>query len=789
MPDVMIPNRTGDPYLMTAIDQQVRIGGVRRTDAVCLEIVLQSGASPGYATISFQKTGSAQGKAWELYDAWLATENDLVEIVIKPYGVIWRGYITARDTRDATGLTYTALDIITKLAGVYFPHKYNYEDEVTRQIKYPYTMRQIAGDAWGLYAWWWAQNQAGGITDYALTLDLNSFPDTRPTRDAIDVGMNLLDGLAAGLASVDYRYRLRVIHTGAGSVVSAYKLGEGYPKNLARGTDATKGYHQQPGGMATLSQAGKSVNAANTITRVYAEGENRIIETALELTQSWNEVANDFTPPAGSMIKDFVTVAERDLAINNWEKYTKERLDIKREDHYAATILNPNYRKKFERVGTHYRIPAIDDFYYYNDDPNNYPTVYGEAGREVKLESKLVQSFDGKEVQLFLVMMRAKATPEEIDYYYIKRDGFSIQAQRVAAADGAFLDHNEVVFSKPFVDSVSNVVSRGINGAFVVGTWNAGEGKSQYANVDLNYVTSDLIAAGLWLVLGEYMAYYKINDSTSTTVTVNGNLTNAGIGDAKGKHWFITTAEPPIIDDLDFAAGTGGPNGRYEYNAGGSEMLNNDYAGCWLILGARDGASFSFSTAPADLKVYRISTNSGRYFWIDNLETDLTGFSVYWQVAKFPLETKRPFEHIWLNVAYRSLQKLAWDSGDASGVMNKRIIYKQNSQFKWTTEKNNFQLVKSATPGEEDKYTLAYNDQTVNHLCEQAGLAAWAANQIQGATDYEAQFTLVSGFLDFAINLGDRLLDTGVVTTASVAGIRYDLANPQMTIQALSWGG
>lgn len=769
MPFLTIPNKSTSIFQLEPLKVDVWIAGTRRTDAYCTEFTTSDNKSFGSASIWFPK---AQ------YDSEMCLENDLVEVKIAPYGTVWRGYIVGRDSNISDTLVYTACDLLAKLDDTFFwQHEYNYTDEVSKEKKYPYTCRQIANDAYGLYLAW----KTGTCDDdFLLSIDLESFPETVPNETKI-IGQPLLQGLQSILETLDYRYRIKVEHSDYGSTIKAYILGAGTQKNVNRGSDPDSSYMYQESGPAIVFDINKTVSANNALTHVEAFGENRIIETALTLTQSWNLVPDNFSPPTGKSIKDYVTFSEQNQVINAWEKYTKEQIDIKAADKFNTKATNPNYRKKFERVCTHYSIPLVNDVWTYNDTANT--TSFGEASKRVKIESELVQTFGDESIDHFLVYKRLN-DPK----LYVKLDGFSVK------------DNREVVFSQPFVDSYSTVLCKGSKGQYKEGSWSASNCTSTYTIADNANLMSSITETNLhsnsssWLVLGETQSVYEIKARTSNTFSVIGNTEGAGVKNDKGEvqkgnYWYVLNQ--PVIY-ASGQAGVGKKEGKYQITSNSSEELNNKYSGMWLILGDYDFEKLGFKTAPKDLKTFRIASSSDKYLTIDNPSTDLTGAPSKWVIVYPQVEKKRPFEWIALNTSYKSGQRLCWFSGDGSiqpisPLRTQRVVYKENNDFKWTTEKNNYRLVKSSTDGEEDKYSVIYNPSKIDKKKDFSNLAAWAINQINGANAYEINYSITLRPMDFNIQVGDRILDNQIDSGATVTSIKYDLDNYSQNITASSW--
>lgn len=770
--DIVIPNPSGNPHCLEVIEQEVTINGLRRTDAYCDELTLQAGAGFGYAVIGFRRAG---------YDALLCRENDLVTVAARPWGTLFRGYITGRTSTLEDRLQYQALDVLSKFNDTYFTHEYNYRDEVTREWQYVYSARAIAWDAWLLYRAW--KTEYSGDT-FLLGIDLDSFPDVIPGSEIRHQnigethikGMPLLQGLQTVLAAVDYRYRIKVAHTGRASIIRACLLGTGYRKRLVRGTRPDLPYYSQPAGTAQATAVAREVSSANTITHCWAEGSERVIETALPLAGAWNAVPNDFTPAEGHVIEEYVTAAEQEEVINNWERYTLREFDLKGSDgfKFGERALNPNYRMKYEAVCRRFSIPALDDTYYEDDDAQAWPALRGALARQVKIEGSLVQELGGEAIAPYIVYKRV-----DDERVWVKKDGFTIENDLV------------VEFAKPFVDKVSTVRAKGSKGAYVAASWSAGSQTSHYAVTDTGVdfttlVTSELIAAGVWLILGEYrLAYNVISVESAGELVVFGNLSGAGVGDAEGKHWLLTDKDPfKVYDNSVTDHGAGSPEGVY-LGGTGDEDITNEYSGMLLALGNKDGSKFL--DPPSAMQVLRIAYNKGEEFYTQGA-TDLTNASAEWCILDIRTERARAYEWVKLNAAYRSLQRLIWWSGDLGTALNKRLVYKNNEQYLWKTMRNNYRLAASFDPGHETDYQVVFNDQTLDVEKQDDELEAWARNQIAGAGDYETNYRITLGIMDLNWAVGDCVVDNRVAQNAAVTGIRFDFNAYTQEITAATWG-
>jgi hypothetical protein len=767
--DLIFPTRGGSVCEIPAPTVEVYIAGARRVDAVCTSITLGCGFNTGRADIWFP---SVRGeRPYARYDAVLALENDLVEIMVRPHGVLFRGYVVARRSEEKS-LIYGVAGLEEKFNATFFGQEFNYLDEVTGARKYPWTVRQIAEFCWRQYAMW-----AAGLEDDAalLAIDLESFPETVPNETNV-MGQPLLRGLATIMESVDYRLKLMVVHGGQASTIKAYVMGGGAKRLLVRGEDTTRNYTRQPGGVVNVVKITREADAGQALSHIAAEGDNRVVESAFMLTPDWNEVENDFEPPEGHSLKEYVTIFERETVINNWATYTTEKVDLKQADTTVSGTkgMNPNYRRKYERVARRFKIQTLDDIWYANDDPVSNPVPYGEMGRQVKLEGKCVQTFGGAEVGPFVVYKRV-GDPT----LYVMREGFTIH------------DSQWVEFNRPMVDTVSNLLAKGLAGAYVPGSWNAGDKTSQYKVTgapDLTAtISAEKLAAGVWLMLGEYHnAPYKVTARTTDTLTVQGNLTDAGADGGAGAQWMVTDYNPILQTAMD---GVGATQGRYQIAADGDDTIINAYAGLLLIAGNIDATTGALLDAPADLKTFVIARDSEKYLYTDKPNEDLTGSPASYMILAPRRETKRLLEWVALNDSWKSLRRLGWASGDVGTTRNKRIVYKNNNEYKWISMAGNYLLKKVETAGEEDKYTVMLNPTPGDVRNDGAALALWASNQIQGANQYKVKYPgVVLQPMDFGLQIGMRPVDTRMDTGATVVGITYDLIAQAQTVEISSWG-
>jgi hypothetical protein len=785
--DLIVPAAVGNPYAVPELAVEIWIGGRRRSDAYCREYAVSAGAGAGRATIEFSP--GLVSRVYDQYDMALALENDLVEIVVRPWGTVWRGTMVGRASRP--GVSYEARELLGKLNDVFFPHEYNYVDEIVRERKtavavaarkYAWTARQIAADAYDVYTGW---KTGHADDDFLLGIDLETFPEIVPPSETRIMGQGLLAGLQQLLQTIDYRYRICVDHADDSSIVRAFLMGAGRKWPVTRGQDPAMDCLSQPGGPANVTMVDKRVDASATITHVLAEGEPRIIETAFELEPAWNEVANDFAPPEGHTLAEYVTEGERDLVISDWKRFTEKTLDLKIGDKDAAKVINPYYRKKYEDVCREYFIPLTDDTYYLNDDAETYPVMQGEAGRQVKIESGLVQQIQGRDLNHFVVYKRVGD-----DTLYVKTGGFTVHNSEV------------VRFDEPMVDTVSAIYTRGVAGAGLASAWNAGAKTSNYqvdTGIDLtDKISPAAITAGCWLLLGEmYCAPYKVLSRTADTLTVQGNVSGAGGvntdgAEQKGAQWMVVSKDPVIARGT---TGAGQALGNYRVaNADLPDIPEiNQYVGMFLIVATWDDTTQALTMAASDLKSYGVVCNivSGAYTLLQTnaFKADLSGENAGWMLLRPRLEGKRAFECIELNASYQSLQRLFYFSGDLSALRNKSVVYKQSGEHKWLTQRGNYQLVPSTVAGEEDKYTAVKNEAVVDGRQDLSGLAAWALNQVAGATGYKINYSpLELRPIDFGLRLGDCPVDTGVDSGATVVGLSYDLIKQAVAVTAASWG-
>jgi hypothetical protein len=775
---LVIPSASRSAFSLAPIDQAVWIAGIRRPDAYCQVISLGTAGQPGHAEIFFER-----GQ----YDSALCVEGDLVEVKVNRIGTVHRGTISGRRTDLTDLLVYQSTDLLDRFDATHFEQEFNFVDDVdqeeeedllggTTAVKARKNVATVRQMAWWAYATYLTWLSYAAPDEYALSIDLESFPATVPGVTHI-LGQPLLQGLQQALEAVDYRYRITVDHTDGASTIRAFLLGSGRARGILRCSDPTAAYTAQPGGQGNAESLSKSVDVRSTISHVWAEGDNRIFESAFALAQGWNEVADDYEPPAGKTLLDYVTESERDAVINNPDRYTKHKLDVKSADKTTNKVENPNYRPKFERVARVWTIPRQNDMFYIDDDDETYPDLMGETNRQLKIESGLVQDLNGKELSHFLVCKRTGK-----DELFIKFDGFTVRQSR------------EVHLMQPLVDSVSNVLGKGIRGVYVADSWDSESKTSQYQidELSLNSIlTTADVTAGCWLVLGEIGTFYKVDAFTMNTLTVWGNLTNAGSNKDDGTkyaggQWFIIKADPVKKSGTD---GAGAEYGQYLIATGESDELTNEYLGAYLICGEFDETKICFTGAPADYAahVWKIARSSANDLWVNNTEKDMITEGANYIIARYQLETKRLFEWVKLNCCWSSRQKLVWDSGALNALRGARQVMKTNTEFKWRTMYGNYLLVKSSEEGEEDKYTPVYNAAMIDRIKHQAELGAWAANQVNGADLAQKQITASILPVDWTLKVGDVATENNGEQEVSVTGITIDLGKQVQTVTGSAW--
>lgn len=782
--DLIIPTLSRSSSLYASINAEIWIAGQRRLDARVRELSISAGTDIGTCKIEFRP--AQDEPAYARFDASLCFENDPVEIRVNPVGTIWRGTITGRES-DSTSVSYMATDLIGKMNNTCWPHEYNYRDDVTQERKYAYTARQIAADAYAFYAAWKALYLDG---DAALTIDLESFPLTVPNETAIE-GQGLLDGLRQMMESIDYRWRVGVEHTSAGSIVRAFAIGVTTRRRvIRRGLDPSRAIHQQPGGQANVASISKSVSSAGVVSHIYADGAPRLIESALPLTQNWNFMEDNDPVPEGHVLAEYVTASEQALVINEWEKYTAETLDEKVADDIskAAKVRNPNYRKKYEKVCREFALPTINDWYYFNDDQEHYPTLLGETARHPRIDSELIQTnpsgdlevendsaMNGLEHGPFIVYKR---TGDDNLYYTF--DGFSIRKNKL------------VEFSRPFVDSVTTILASGSKGTG--GAYNEGAKTSVYdiadAGIDLTELVSEAqVTAGCWLVLGDYSLCLQIQSRTASAMTVLGNTSGAG-GTSEagawqpGAGWAVVGYDPRVAKSA--SGGTGAADGKYALTLD-TAVAENELAGYYLVLAGWDASGVP-TLAPASTFMYRITSHgTGTEITIttDRTNETLVGKPAEWAIVKLVSQTYRPYEWVKLNCAWESRQRLGFFSGDlASGIKNKRRVTRRNDDYKWLSEVGNYRLVRSTTDGQEDKFTLTLNEVATDRRKDLAALTAWTIQQLAGTNAVQTRITATLCPIDWTARVGDRLVDTTADSGATITGLQYDLERNTLTIGA-----
>lgn len=749
---------------MGAVRQELYINNARRPDLYCLSCSLQSGGQPGTAEIGYVVSGAI---APNLYDAALLRENDAVELKVAGYGTIFRGFIVSRESSVAGSLIYRAVDISQKLNDCFFKEDYGQQDPVVAGvIIYPWTAAQIAARAAQLYTSW---RTLASLTDYALTFDLATFPAISAGPQALR-GQPLLVGLASMLESIDYRLRIGVKHTNSASTIFAYYLGAGPLRQFIRGLDPSATPESQPSGEANVGNSEKQVNALNTISHVQAEGDSRLVETSFTLTGDWREIADAESVPEGGNVLDYVLAADVETVINNWEKYTTEKIDIRPVTGEVLTVANSNYRRKYVDVCRRWAIPLVNDVFYPDDDTEAELDERGITGRRVPIATDIVQTWQGETLDPFVVYKRTGDAN-----YYAQFDGFTIK------------DSATVEFQKPFVDTVSRVLEKGSDGAFVPDSYDTGANTSQYVVGD-SYVDftasipSETITAGAWLYLGEVGTFYKISAvASASTITVMGNLTGAG-GENAGGDFVILDLLPLQLAATD---GTGETGGKYRIAAGTGGAASNEYAGMYLVLGDYDVTDQGFVAAPADVKCYRIAYNNDKVLFVDDVTEDLTGASANYAIVNPRQETFRRFEAVYLNAAFQSVQKLTYQSTNLSDLRAKRIVHKSNPEYLWRTMANYWKLV--AQTGAEDKFVVTYTTTKTDAVKDQAALGTWALQSVGGANIYESDYAMSLPFMELAVQIGDRLVDTGTDSGCSVTGVEHDFTGFQSIVRAASY--
>lgn len=764
MTQLAMPTSTRYP-LMPTVRQEVYINGARRTDLYCLSCSLQSGGQPGTAEIGYSPTSSSP-YAPNLYDAALLLENDAFELRVAGYGTIFRGFIASRESNVAGNLIYRALDITQKLNDCFFKEDYGQQDAVVQDaIIYPWTAAQIAARAWQLYVSW---RMIAGLADYPLTFDLATFPAIYAGPQALR-GQPLLIGLGTMLNSIDFRLRVGVRHANDASTVFAYYLGYGPVRRFVRGVNREAAPENQPTGPANVGNSEKSVSAENTISHVQAEGDGRIIESSFALVSDWGEVPDVESIPEGANPLDYLTTAQVNEVINNWEKYTTEKLDLRAYTGEVLTVGNPYYRKKYELACTRFMIPLVNDLFYPDDDDEQPLDERSMLNRRLPLATNIVQSWQGRELDPFIVYKRVGDAN-----YYARFDGFTIK------------DHTYVEFQKPFVDTVSRVLAKGGAGAFVPDSWASGESKYTIndATIDLTEIlTAEVLAAGTYLYLGEIGTAYLIKSAdTAQTMTVYGNVTGAG-GESAGGDWAVLDLMPFMAYGTAEVGGLDG--GRYQILSGGDTTLTNEVAGMYLVLGNFSHALGGFQDAPGDCKIYRISYNSDSVLYLDNGTEDLTGASTTFCIMNPRQESFRQFEAVYLNAAYQSAQKLVYQSADLSALRGKRIVHKQNNEYQWRTLRNYWQLL--AQSGDEDQFVVTYSATAVDAVKQQAALGAWALQSVGGAAAHETQYSLSLPFMELAAQVGDRVTDNNVDTLTSIVNVEHDFERFQTIVRSSSF--
>lgn len=696
----MTPVLTTPTYsnVLPKIDAQVFLGGVRRTDCYALT------SDTSGATIIFPAAN---------YDSNMTLENTLVEIKVPPYGLIFRGYITRRGVAATGGVAYFAMDYLTKFQDQHFVDNYRFLDSVDgTTIKNNLTIREIANVGYSLYLEWQSDTTPN---DFLLSIDLQSFPLIFPDLGTATLrGSNLLEGLDSLLKQIDFRYAIKVTHYETRSVVSAYILGSGNKRKIVRGTDPSLPAGSQPHGPANVLSVNRNVNSANTISHIYAEGDNRKVEKSFDLTENY---------PTGNQSE----------ILNNYDKYTNEE--------------SPSYLQINERVARYYSLPTIVD--------------HNDTSARVLLESTLVQTWQGFEEKPFIVYQKVGDAT-----YYVQRDGFSIS------------NNQEVIFDEPFCDSLNHVMFEG--NQIDSYDYNSGDNTTdvEISDSDLPAVediNAAISADSLWMFFGEKMAYYQVTGySEDSEFTIQGRIDS---GYEVTSYMLVTEKFVP----LDADEGEGAINGRYAIDPGDDDTIFTDeYAGFYLVLGSKDGSG-NYEVNIEDIEYYRIRANTAAYLYLDTTET-VVGASSEYSIVNPRFDTKQPFTFIALNAAYRSSEKLQSTVVAPTVLANKRIVYKSNTNFIWTSQVNNFQI----DPAGNGNTATAHvgSSDTINNT---AALEVWAAYLLAGINNYEISYDVALPTFQVDINVGDQLVDNEFDAGVTVTSRSIDYKTGVISISARSF--
>lgn len=824
---ITFPSTSSRSGVFPSTVARVYINNRLRRDAFCLSVELSAGINISECKLKLTQEG---------YDSKIFEFGDDVEIKVNPYGVIWRGFITGRDTTEFNETIYTAQDLLAHLQDDYFYQDYNYNDRITGEIINTKNMREIALIAFDIYTEWRTES---GNDNYELTIDHESFPETNPGTVSVE-GMNLLSGLNQALEQLDYRYRIVVEHSNSKSQIKVIKLGTGKDKHFLRGTDINAYPRAQRYGKTNVKSVSKTNDASEVISHVFSVGDNRKIETSVELEPSWDETG--------------LTDAELVDILQNNDTYTKKTLD--------GTEENPNYKEKYERFWRNYTIPKTNDVVQGKRTETVAGTLSTEE-RQVPIVNNLVQKdpSTSEDIKSFIVYRRAtdagdlikgsddktyecilsidnadalvhKPTtgsdfgtyfqefttidsplqytlytdPPEFedgsiylkknDKYYLQKDGFRIN------------DNKEVEFNDVFSDASGNVLLKGSDGEFVSYDSNTKISTYQSSDIDFGNLTKSLLDRGLFLVLPEYKLMYLVTSFSTggspNFISVAGNLTDAGENGGIGSDFALVLIRGVTPEGSSFAystnpipvygqSGQGTIQGEYIYNPAGSEEITNDYAGYSLTLGTI-GALASSPTLPnkipvivdepGDTEVYKIVTSSAKSVFVSNDKLDLTDKPTNFQITapQSLLELKYPYSKIYLNFAYDSNQRLFYNSADLSFEDRKHIIYKENNSYRWETRSNNFDLSLDAN----NKTIITLRDGSVDDIKQDSELATWGQKQISGQTNQVENYSISLPNFPFEYKIGDLIVDNRKATRSLITRITYNFADQSTELTGMS---
>lgn len=802
MPSISYPAAS---TLLPRYTTEVWIAGARRSDAF-VHAFSQAAGEISDISIEFPTAS---------YDAAVAMENNLVEIIVRPMGVIWRGFVTSRNAQATGELSYTAMGYESKLQDVFFWRAMNYrQGDETRNLT---TVRQLAMEAQALLASW----QAGWAPDdYEIGWDIESFPEVY--FGELDLtGTSLWEGLNQALAAVSKNYYLSVASTSAYSVVRAGYLGTGNIKRLVRGTDATRAFFNQRFGSVNVESLVKNYSVSNAYSHVYATGAQRVIESSLAISNNWLGCADDAIPAGADalgMDADGVVCIPDSLALtiaDSWDAYTTEFFDLPS----GEKVRNPNYRPEYAKVFCQWKIDRRDDLWNFFDDIAQ--PAGGEAGRKLSLVDMVRPEPSGP----FIVFRREGATD-----YEAKLDGFTITEK-----DG----ENILEFSEPFVDRVpavlwkdnATIAVNATTGATTLTSRTAKSAADNAAAITANPALAEwlnlpnecdltaIVTSPCYLVVGTWPMPFTVTGSTATTVTVAEDLSGL-LDEGETELGFFLMSSSPII-----ASGTGGSGmtlGRY--SCLGGTGVPGAYVGRYLVLLVETGGDVD--TAASKTFVYEIQRNDATNAFV-GADKDLTGAVAKWYIVDMAPFTVRAFAEIFLNAAYSSTQALLYASGDSGATENKRALYKANTAMLWKSQANNWILKPTGNTaadgspaytvefnvgypehlelgtGEEYKaygnlYELAhaYRDAAGNPLTptqvavmavgsyyDLGGLQTWGLQQLAGATQpritYQARL-----LLDLSLRVGDVITDNDMATGSTITRIEHDLDNGLTGIDA-----